>query len=71
MSKKLPKKDQLEAKRIAGELVKLHRVDPLTPKEARKLAMACKLFGARLEADPIRFQYQKHDAIENTDNPQQ
>lgn len=71
MSKKLPKKDQLEAERIAGELVKLHKVEPLTPKEARKLAMACKLFGARLEADPIRFQYQKHDTIENTDNPQQ
>jgi hypothetical protein len=69
MSKKLLKKDELEAERIAGELVKVHQVDPLTPKEARKLAMACKLFGARLEADPIRFQFQKHDTIENTNDP--
>ena len=71
MSKKLLKKDELEAKRIAGELVKVHAVVPLTQKQAKILAIASKLFQAKLEADPISYQYQKHDTIEDSNNSQQ
>lgn len=71
MSKKLPKREQLEAERIAEELWKVHQTVPLTLKEAKRLAIASKLFQATLEPDPIFYPYQKHDTIENTDDTKQ